>query len=118
MNNRTNISYELRRKESLAYMEKNTENYYEKFNNQLSIAVLLPYLVLTFQTFVSQYIALNRIQIVSKLILGVYFLFVFAKYLYKLGGKLFLTILFFGLIFCKQIQTNLLDLFGILTLQY
>lgn len=80
-------------------MEKNTENYYEKFNIQLSIAVLLPYLVLTFQTFASQYIALNRIQIVSKASLGVYFLFVFAKYLYKLGGKLFLTILFFGLIF-------------------
>ena len=56
----------------------------EKYERNLSVAVLLPYLLLTIQTVSSSFIGLETAQMLSKAAVGFYFAFILVRYIKKL----------------------------------
>lgn len=73
----------------------NSETYYKR----LSTAVLLPYLLLTIQAISSKLIGLGLAQMVSKVVVGLYFAYVFVKYFNRLCPAMISSVVFFSFIF-------------------
>lgn len=71
----------------------------DKCEKYLSIGVLLPYLLLVIQTIISNFIELEVAQLISKTIVGFYFIFLYTKYKNLLPSfcivALFFSCLFF-----------------------
>ena len=71
----------------------------ESYEKRLSIAVLLPYLLLTMQTVSSRFIGLETAQIISKLVVGIYFIWIFGRYFKRLCSSMVIDAALFTSIF-------------------
>lgn len=71
----------------------------EKYERNLSVAVLLPYLLLTIQTVSSSFIGLETAQMLSKAAVGFYFAFILVRYIKKLCLSMATNVFFFSFIF-------------------
>ena len=71
----------------------------ESYEKRLSIAVLLPYLLLTIQTVSSRFIGIGTAQIISKLVVGIYFIWIFGRYFNRLCFSMVIDAALFTSIF-------------------
>lgn len=71
----------------------------DSYDKRLSIAVLLPYLMLTIQTVSTRFIKLETAQIISKLVVGIYFIYIFARYFKRLCPSMVINVAIFTLVF-------------------
>ena len=72
---------------------------FEFYYKKLSTAVLLPYLLLTIQTVSSRFIGLETAQTISKAVVGLYFVYVFVKYIKRLYSSMIVDAVLFTSIF-------------------